>query len=171
MAVRDNISLDSAEKSIIVGIPTDKHKMSLSEVTASGGNSKITHSISWGTYYAVVNLTASTVSSGTSVSPKLYFDTDDFYDLTAYSKLCVAINHTVGSSHTGHACSVILVAEDATATKVATVNVGKFNTLSIDISKYTGKYKIRISMVTGYATYGYGASVTSASVTNVALGK
>lgn len=158
-------------KSIIMGMPTDKHKMEISSVPTTGNNSKITYSIGWGDFYAVLSLSVSATGSGTSITPVLDFDTTEFYDLTAYSKLCIAINHTVGNSHTGHKCYIKLVAEDGTVTKVADVNVGKFNVLAVDISKYTGKYKIRIELQTGYATYGYGTSTTSMTITNVSLGK
>ena len=40
---------------------------------------------------------------------------------------------------------------------------------TIDISSYTGKYKIRIRQTTGYATYGYGGSSTTATIGNLVL--
>lgn len=172
MAVRiAGVGQGGEPKNIIMGMPTDKHKMEISSVPTTGNNSKITHSIGWGDFYAVLSLSVSAVESGTSITPVLDFDTIDFYDLTAYSKLCIAINHTVGNSHTGHKCYIKLVAEDGTATKVADVSIGKFNALSVDVSKYTGKYKIRVEMCTGYATAGYGTSTTSMMITNVSLGK
>lgn len=159
-------------KNIIMGMPTDKHKMEISRVSTTGNNSNVTHSIAWGDFYARMSLSVTVAGgSGTSITPVLDFDTTNFYDLTAYSKLCVAINHTVGDSHTGHVCTVRLVAEDGTVTKVADVSIGKFNALSVDVSKYTGKYKIRVEMCTGYATAGYGTSTTSMTITNISLGK
>lgn len=171
MAVRIAGVGGGGTKNIIMGLPTDKHKMEISSVPTSGNNSKIAHSIGWGDFYASLSLSVSATGSGTSITPVLDFDTTEFYDLTAYSKLCIAINHAVGGSHTGHKCYIKLVAEDGTVTKVADVNVGKFNVLAMDVSKYTGKYKIRVEMCTGYATYGYGTSTTSMTVTNVSLGK
>ena len=171
MAVRIAGVGGGGTKNIIMGLPTDKHKMEISSVPTSGNNSKIAHSIGWGDFYASLRLSVSATGSGTSITPVLDFDTTEFYDLTAYSKLCIAINHAVGGSHTGHKCYIKLVAEDGTVTKVADVNVGKFNVLAMDVSKYTGKYKIRVEMCTGYATYGYGTSTTSMTVTNVSLGK
>lgn len=155
-------------KNMIVGFPSAKHKMELTSVTGSSGNTKASHSYSWGDFNVSMSMTVSANNSGTSSDGIINLDTTDYYDLTAFSKLCIAANH-VCSSHTGHAWGVYLVSESGEAVKISTGGKNQFTATSIDISQYTGRYKIRIRLVTGYATYGYGASTTSINVSTLAL--
>ncbi len=157
-------------KNMIVGFPSAKHKMELTSVTGSSGNTKASHSYSWGDFNVAMSMTVSANNSGTSSDGIINLDTTDYYDLTAFSKLCIAANH-VCSSHTGHAWGVYLVSETGEAVKISTGGKNQFTATSIDISQYTGRYKIRIRLVTGYATYGYGASTTSINVSTLALMK
>lgn len=89
-------------KNMIVGFPSAKHKMELTSVTGSSGNTKASHSYSWGDFNVAMSMTVSANNSGTSSDGIINLDTTDYYDLTAFSKLCIAANH-VCSSHTGHA--------------------------------------------------------------------
>lgn len=157
-------------KNMIVGFPSAKHKMDITAVTTSSGNTKASHSYSWGDFNVVMSMTVSANNSGTSSDGIINLDTTDYYDLTAFSKLCIAANHVCGS-HTGHAWGVYLVNEAGEAVKISTGGKNQFTATSIDISQYTGRYKIRIRLVTGYATYGYGASTTSINVSTLALMK
>lgn len=157
-------------KNMIVGFPYAKHKMELTSVTGSSGNTKASHSYSWGDFNVSMSMTVSANDSGKSADGIINLDTTDYYDLTAFSKLCIAANHVCGS-HTGHAWGVYLVSETGEAVKISTGGKNKFTATSIDISQYTGRYKIRIRLVTGYATYGYGASTTSINVSTLALMK
>lgn len=160
----------SEPKNMIVGFPSAKHKMELTSVTGSSGNTKASHSYSWGDFNVSMSMTVSANNSGTSSDGIINLDTTDYYDLTAFSKLCIAANHVCGS-HTGHAWGVYLVSESGEAVKISTGGKNQFTATSIDISQYTGRYKIRIRLVTGYATYGYGASTTSINVSTLALMK
>lgn len=155
---------------MIVGFPSAKHKMELTSVTGSSGNTKASHSYSWGDFNVAMSMTVSANDSGKSADGIINLDTTDYYDLTAFSKLCIAANHVCGS-HTGHAWGVYLVNEAGEAVKISTGGKNQFTATSIDISQYTGRYKIRIRLVTGYATYGYGASTTSINVSTLALMK
>lgn len=157
-------------KNMIVGFPSSKHKMDITAVTTSSGNTKASHSYSWGDFNVAMSMTVSANDSGKSADGIINLDTTDYYDLTVFSKLCIAANHVCGN-HTGHAWGVYLVSESGEAVKISTGGKNRFTATSIDISQYTGRYKIRIRLVTGYATYGYGASTTSINVSTLALMK
>lgn len=157
-------------KNMIVGFPSAKHKMDITAVTTSSGNTKASHSYSWGDFNVSMSMTVSANNSGKSADGIINLDTTDYYDLTAFSKLCIAANHVCGS-HTGHAWGVYLVNEAGEAVKISTGGKNQFTATSIDISQYTGRYKIRIHLVTGYATYGYGESTTEIKLSTLALMK
>ena len=158
------IPISGRGKNIIVGEPSESHKVEKTFVTAGNSNSKVTDVETWGDFALTARLTVSATTSGASISPHLYVDTVDYYDLTNYDKLCVALG-TKWTSHTGHRQYVKLIAEDGTVTTLQTITSGsasdyKLAKSALDISSYTGKYKIRVETATGNATYGYSAQYT-----------
>lgn len=171
MSVRiAGVGQGSEPKNMIVGFPSTKHKMELTAATESSGNTTASHKISWNDISVYMRMTVSANNEGTSQTGIMQIDTTDYYDLTAYSKLCVAAKHTCGE-HTGHAWRIYVVDEAGKETAIYKGNNNGFDTPEIDISAYKGKHKIRLRTYTGYATYGYGESTTEIKLSTLALMK
>lgn len=157
-------------KNMIVGFPSAKHKMDLTAATESSGNTTASHKYKWGDFNVSMSMTVSANNSGRSGNGYMKIETLDYYDVTNFSKLCIAAKHTCGE-HTSHAWHVRLIDENGKETVIYKGSNNNFVAKSIDISSYQGRYKICVTLTTGYATYGYGESTTSINVSTLALMK
>lgn len=128
--------------------------------------------VAWSTYYAYGG-TASKVSTGYKImaanggNQPAAIQTSSKVDLTGYSKLCCrAKNEAIGGNFPfefgiqssqaysdGNSYNGIKVITDNSAARKVYSTTGEF-TLSLDISKYSGKYYIGISSG-GYPSYIY----------------
>lgn len=103
--------------------------------------------------FTVLNGTASyiplVINNNSSSNTPANVRTVDYYDLTGFNRLIVNTKETHGYSSVP--LNVYLLNENNVETTLSTGNTGN---RTIDITNYSGKYKIRV-----YSTYGYMASV------------
>ena len=170
MPIRDNIPKRGSSGITIIGLPRKTEALYISEVSPTITGKKRTGTLSNSTTNSSCRLTTTSTQSGVTSDGTMYVDTTEFYDLTGYKNLCInAIEKD--TSHTGHRWWVELILESGARTKVldGTRN-GNTNT-TIDISGYTGKYRIGIHIYTGYASYGYSSEYVDVNVMFLGLSR
>lgn len=113
----------------------------------------------------VLSVTFSKTNNGYAVA---YFATKDFFDLTnAVFLLMTRISKT--SSTLGQYGEIFLVDENGTRTQIASQHIpADFTYLKyVDVSEYTGKYKICFTVNTEVYVTGYGTATGSLTISDL----
>ena len=152
---------DPSDYSVIYRIPNNSvPKFEQTFLTESSAGKSIVGNFTIGTAQLTAQVTCTATASGTA-SGYMQVTSKDYYDLTNWSTLLVAAVQQ-GVEHTGHAIYIKLINEAGEETTLKTYTAGSGNTDArndnIDISSYSGKYKIMLDIRCGHATYGYAAS-------------
>ena len=170
MPIRDNRMPKRSGGVTIVGLPPKVGPFYIADYTKPEAGKQRTPSLTNGSTSTVCGMRTSSSQSGVTSDGALFVNTEEFYNLTPYKYLCI---NAVSSAtdHTGHRWWVDLVSKSGQRIQIKQGKVGGTTTAAIDISQYTGEYRISIHIYVGYATYGYPASYVNVDILSLGLSK
>jgi len=108
-------------------------------------------------------------SSNSGNKGRIVMTTPNYYDLTDLNYLILHYNHGANANESD--AGIYIVNESGTQTKISAIGnlTGVDKAYFVNISSYSGKYKIRIIFDTGTNTYGYPNTEYSFTIRNLII--